>query len=58
MRKLAGRWQKLVKEFTGGDPAIAESLQRMYEDQGAERASRGMVDPELMTYVRRAMSAG
>ncbi len=55
MSELAARWQGLVEQFTGGDPAIRESLQRMYEEQGPQQASRGMVDPELMAYVQRAM---
>ena len=57
MQELAGRWQGLVEQFTGGDPGMAASLRRMYEDQGPEQASRGMVDPELMAYVQRAMAA-
>lgn len=30
---LAARWSKLIEEFTGGNPAIAESLRRLYADQ-------------------------
>ncbi len=55
MGELAARWQGLVEQFTGGDPAIRESLQRMYEQEGPQPSSRGMVDPELMAYVQRAM---
>jgi hypothetical protein len=29
----------------------------MYETEGPEQASRGMVNPELMAYVGRAMNA-
>jgi len=32
-----------------------KSLQRMYEDQGPEKASREMVDPEAMSYMQRAL---
>ncbi|HYJ48043.1 MAG TPA: MerR family transcriptional regulator [Pyrinomonadaceae bacterium] len=32
-QQLAARWQKLIEEFTGGDPGIAESLRRLYADQ-------------------------
>jgi len=32
-RQLAARWQKLIEEFTGGDPGIAENLRRLYADQ-------------------------
>ena len=32
-RSLAERWEGLVEEFTGGDPAIRENLRRLYADQ-------------------------
>jgi MerR family transcriptional regulator, thiopeptide resistance regulator len=57
VQALAERWRALVEQFTGGDPGIAASLQRMYEDQGAERASRGAMPAGLSEYVGRAMAA-
>jgi hypothetical protein len=56
VQALAKRWSELIQAFTGGDPEIAASLRRMYADEGVERASRGMVSPELMEYVARAGS--
>jgi len=56
MRELAGRWRELIEQFTGGDEGIRQSLQRMYREQGAEAASRGAVDPELMEYVGKALA--
>ena len=38
---LIERWNALVEQFTGGDPGIRASLQRLYETEGPERASRG-----------------
>ncbi|MBA2340727.1 MAG: MerR family transcriptional regulator [Pyrinomonadaceae bacterium] len=32
-KKLAARWSELIEAFTGGDPAIAENLKRLYADQ-------------------------
>jgi hypothetical protein len=58
VQALAARWQALVEQFTGGDPGIAASLKRMYDEQGPQAASRGMVDPELMAYIGRARAAG
>jgi DNA-binding transcriptional MerR regulator len=58
VQELASRWQALIEQFTGGDPGIRASLERMYSEEGVERASRGMVKPELMDYVGRAMGAG
>ena len=33
-QELAGRWQKLVEGFTGGDPDITEGLKNLYRDRG------------------------
>jgi DNA-binding transcriptional MerR regulator len=57
MQELVARWTDLIEQFTGGDPGIRASLQRMYDEQGPEVASRGAVRPELMDYVRRAQEA-
>jgi DNA-binding transcriptional MerR regulator len=57
VQALAERWQALIEQFTGGDPGIRRSLQRMYEEEGVETASRGAVSPELMAYAQRAISA-
>jgi hypothetical protein len=56
VQALAKRWGELIRAFTGGDPEIAASLRRMYAEEGVERASRGMVSPELLEYVSRAGS--
>jgi DNA-binding transcriptional MerR regulator len=56
MRELAQRWRSLIEQFTGGDPGIRESLQRMYREQGVQSASQGMVDPALMDYVGQALT--
>jgi MerR family transcriptional regulator, thiopeptide resistance regulator len=54
---LAARWQALIAQFTGGDAGIHASLNRMYETEGPERASRGMLSPELMAWMRRVFDA-
>jgi MerR family transcriptional regulator, thiopeptide resistance regulator len=54
---LVQRWTGLIQQFTGGDPGIKESLQRMYDTEGPERASRGAVSGETMDYARRAIEA-
>jgi hypothetical protein len=51
------RWEDLISQFTGGDPGIRQSLQNMYESEGPKEASRGMVDPELMSWMNEAMEA-
>ena len=58
MQELAGRWQSLIDAFTGGDPGIFKSLQRMYQEQWPKKASRGMVIPgRCPTCSRRSRSA-
>ena len=57
MLELARKWQALIEQFTGGDEGIRQSLARMYQEEGPETASRGMVDPELMRYVGQALAA-
>jgi hypothetical protein len=56
MLELARRWRGLIEQFTGGDEGIRESLGRMYREQGAQTASHGMVDPELMGYMGQALA--
>jgi DNA-binding transcriptional MerR regulator len=57
VQAIVRRWDGLIEQFTGGDLGIRAGLQRVYEDHGPERASRGMVDPALMAYVGRARGA-
>jgi phytoene/squalene synthetase len=56
LQPLVERWNALIQAFTGGDPGIAASLKRMYDEEGPEKASRGAVDPALMEYAGRALS--
>jgi DNA-binding transcriptional MerR regulator len=58
VQALVRRSRELIEQFTGGDPGIRASLQRMYDEEGPERASRGMATPELTEYLRRAHEAG
>ena len=57
VQALADRWQALIQAFTGGDPGITASLKRMYDQEGAPKASRGAMSPELSEYVQRVMAA-
>jgi MerR family transcriptional regulator, thiopeptide resistance regulator len=56
MQELARQWQGLVNAFTGGDPEIAATLKKQYEENPGARAAVGM-DPQMMEYVRRAMDS-
>ena len=57
LKPLVERWNGLIEAFTGGDPGIRASLQKMYETEGPEAASRNMVDPEVMAYMGEALAA-
>ncbi|MCC6237936.1 MAG: MerR family transcriptional regulator [Dehalococcoidia bacterium] len=57
VQALAQRWQALIEQFTGGDPGIRSSLQRMYESEGPEAASRGTMNADLMAYAQQALAA-
>ena len=57
VQAIVRKWEALIQQFTGGDPGLRASLQKMYEDKGPQEASRGMVNPELMEYIGRGMSA-
>jgi DNA-binding transcriptional MerR regulator len=54
---LAERWASLIARFTGGDMGIHASLNTMYETEGAERASRGALSPDLMAWMGEAVAA-
>ena len=56
LKPLVARWNTLIEAFTGGDPGIRASLQKMYESEGPEAASRGMVNPEVMAYMHEAIN--
>jgi MerR family transcriptional regulator, thiopeptide resistance regulator len=54
---LGRRAGELIAMFTGGDPGISASLQRMYEEEGPEKASRGMGSPEDFEYMNAIRAA-
>jgi DNA-binding transcriptional MerR regulator len=57
VQELAARWSSLVAAFTGGNESILRSLERMYEEEGPEHASRGALTGELAEFVQRACRA-
>src|ERR1044072_8492378 len=57
VQALVRRSGELIQMFTGGDPGIAASLKRMYEEEGAERASRGVAPPPHLEYLERARAS-
>lgn len=58
VQKLARRWKELVDSFTGRDPGIAASLQRLWKEQGSNLAAQHGLpfDPRLMEYSAKAQA--
>jgi len=54
VQRLAVRSYELWTMFTGDDPEIRAGLQSMYDNEGPEAASGGMIDTALMEYMGRA----
>ena len=55
VQALAQRWRELIAAFTGGDMGIHDSLNRMYAEEGTERASRGALSADTAEYARKAV---
>jgi hypothetical protein len=51
------RWDARLEEFTGGDPGIRAGLQSYWDEHGPEKASQGMVDPEVFAHAQRIRDA-
>jgi MerR family transcriptional regulator, thiopeptide resistance regulator len=56
VQALARRWRELLSEFTGGDPGIQRSLNRMYEQEPSARERTG-IDPAIREFIGKAMAA-
>jgi MerR family transcriptional regulator, thiopeptide resistance regulator len=57
VKALARRSIELIQAFTGGDPGIEQSLNRMYQQEQPEVVSQGVVDAAMMEYLGRARAA-
>jgi len=55
VQDLARRWQELLREFTGGNPALQRGLNAMYAKE-QEVSSRTGIDPALMDYISKAFA--
>ena len=51
--EIARKWNGLVEEFTGGNPGVTASLNRMYQQEGPEKASHGMMDPAIFEFMKK-----
>lgn len=58
VQALANRWMELVQEFTGGDPGITRSVQRVWQEETNIHGIETGPMRELMSYVQNAVAAG
>jgi len=58
VRGLARRWQELIREFTGGDPGIAQSLGRMYQEEPTVHGRDTGPMRAMGEYIGKALQAG
>jgi len=56
VRALALKWRALVREFTGGDTGVQQSLNSMYKQEPAAMQKRTGINPALMEYACRAIA--
>jgi DNA-binding transcriptional MerR regulator len=56
VQALARRWRELVREFTGGDPALTQSLKTMYQQEPTVHGMDTGPVREMAAYVARALS--
>lgn len=57
VQALVARQKELINAFTGGDAGIAQSLNRLWKEQGDKLSAQHGYDPKLMEYVGRANAA-
>ncbi len=57
VQALARRWMALVEEFTGGNPQIAASVKKMWQEEPSIHGMDTAPMRELMGYVTRAIEA-
>ncbi len=60
VQAMARRWMDLVNGFTGGDPGIADSLKRLWKEQGDNLVAQHKMenDPrDVSEYIGKAMEA-
>ena len=57
VQELARRWMGLVREFTGGDPGITQSLKSLWQNEEQVHGIDTGPAREMMAYVTRALEA-
>jgi hypothetical protein len=55
IRRLAQKWQSLVREFTGGDPGIERSLRNLYTNETTVHGMDVSSMRDLNEYIAKAL---
>jgi DNA-binding transcriptional MerR regulator len=58
VQAMAARWMELVRGFTGGNPAIHNSVTRMWKEEPSIHGIETAPVREMMGYIQRALDAG
>ena len=56
VQQMAGQWREGLLSLVGGDLQFYEALMRLYQQEGAEAASRGTLDGPTMEYILKAVA--
>src|SRR5438552_10987116 len=57
VQALARRWRALIEAFTGGNPEIEKSLRTMYQSEPVHQKIQGAPEPNMLSYMGKAMNA-
>jgi MerR family transcriptional regulator, thiopeptide resistance regulator len=57
LEPLRQRHRALIEGFTGGNPGVADSLKRMWQEQGSTMNAQFGYDPKVMEFMGKAASA-
>ncbi len=57
VRALARKWASLVREFTGGDPGIESSVQRMWQEETTIQGIDVAAVRQMGEYIAKALEA-
>jgi DNA-binding transcriptional MerR regulator len=57
VQALAQRWMALIHEFTGGNPGIEQSLQKMYQQEDSIAGMDVQAIRPIMEYINKAIAA-
>ncbi|WP_119726831.1 MerR family transcriptional regulator [Thermomonospora amylolytica] len=58
VQETARRWNDLMQDMTGGDPAVLAAMYAKMDGEGPQAATRGVVGAEVWDYMKRVLAVG